>query len=342
MNKYYKLQSKYKKIIFNVLILIFIYFFSFNIFPNLMSSDQYNYKKISIHEKNINAVSTLIESSEPFKNKEFYWVRDKSSNYNQFLNEFIEDLSKDPILLKNIHCPSEVLKNNMRNIYIYFERNNKNIFNVRFYVNRIFNSRLDETNIDKCFNFIFVENLNKFYYKKFEEFINKLEYLYESSNLEKEKFNNINILELTYSDFIKKIKEKNINLVKLKNFSKIEEGLHNYIEGKLKNGQSFRTTQYKVEDKYMDLLLSDNTTIIIDNNTIEDRINYFNFNLNEIIKHLKKIHEKSDNFYFVDPNTNYRHTEIVKDMTLQKYWSFIILCAIVIIGQIIYNKLPKK
>lgn len=342
MNKFYKLQSKYKKIIFNVIILTFIYYLSFTVFPNLSSSDQYNYKKISINEKNIYAVDILMGSSADVNIKQFYWIKDK--DYLKFLNEFIQDLSKDSILLKNIHCPSEILKNNMRNIYIYFEKNDKSIFNVRFYVNRFFNSRSKETDLDKCFNFIFVENLNKFYSKKFEAFVNNLENLYESSNFEKKNFSNINVLEFTYSDLIKKIKEKEIKLIKLKN-SNIEDNDvfgKGYIEGKLKNGQFFRTAQYKIGDQYINLLLSDNATIIINNRDIlEDQIDNFNFNLNQKINYLKKIPKNSNNFYFIDPNTNYRHTEIVKDMTLQKYWSFIILCTIIIIGQIIYNKLPK-
>ena len=50
---------------------------SFSVFPNLSSSDQYNYKKISINEKNIYAVDILMGTSADVNIKQFYWIKDK-------------------------------------------------------------------------------------------------------------------------------------------------------------------------------------------------------------------------------------------------------------------------
>jgi hypothetical protein len=322
MNIYSKIKLKYKIIILNIFVLISVYFFSFNIFPKIISNHQYNYQSIKINVKNINEINFIIQKLQ--LGSDGYFINDNE----KFLKEFTEQLSKSSIIAEKTPCPSELLRNKMRNINVYFTEQNKKNFNVRFYANKFFGSSIDKFNMDLCFNYIFVDNLNKFYNKKFKDYINNLEenyffYLHEY---------NIKFLELSFSAFISEIEKGNITSVKIGS---------NLIEGTFVNGEIFITN------------LPDNFNII--QKLLDEKVNVLTAEPNELfyivneitslknkVEYLKKFLKPTANFFFIDPNVNYKHEEKIEKIYWQKIWAFIICMITIIIIQIAYYKFGKK
>jgi len=326
MNIYSKIKLKYKIIILNIFVLISVYFFSFNIFPKITSNYQYNYQNIKINVKNINEINLSIASlvQKLQLGSDGYFINDNE----KFLNEFTEQLSKSSIIPEKTPCPSELLRNQMRNINVYFTEQNKKNFNVRFYTNKFFGSSIDEFNMDLCFNYIFVENLNKFYNKKFKDYIDNLEENYFFLLYE----NNFKFSELSFSAFISEIEKNNITSVKIGS---------NFIEGTFVNGEIFKTNlpdNFNIIQKLLDKKV----------NVLTAKPNELFYIVNEITslknkaEYLKKYLKATDNFFFIDPNVNYKHEEKIEKIHWQKIWAFIICMITIIIIQIAYYKFGKK
>jgi hypothetical protein len=175
MNIFDIITKKKILITINFFILIILYYFSFNILPKLSSHSQYDYINIKT-----NARSTFLLESYNLVGKSNSYDDFINERKNQFLNNFISYLIRNPINIKNAPCPSEIISNNLRNIQLYeIEKNiDHDTFSVRFYVNK-FSGSIQDTNIDQCFKYIFIENLNKYHSIYIEDKIKNLNLFYE-------------------------------------------------------------------------------------------------------------------------------------------------------------------
>lgn len=278
--------------ILNIIILILIYVFSFYIFPKLNSNINYNF--ININTRALDIFSTdWILSSEVVQKKDEYINKKK----NAFLLKFFYYLEKSPNILKIAPCPSELFENNIRNIQLY-ENFNNNLnpdyykqFNVRFIVNKFKLEPPQKSDINKCFYFIFVENLNKFYLVERDSLIEELE---------KERTLMLNILgkdfsfsdDITFSNLITEIKNGNIASI---NF------FGDYLTGVFKNKKKFST---KIPNNYnglVELLISKGVTFSefspnIFKNIIERLV---------ILENLIEQYKKNNKFINTEASYNY-------------------------------------
>ena len=180
MNIFYK--KKKLPIILNFIVLILLFYFSFNIYPSLNYDNKVNYK-------NIETNSDFFFSS--------IWIAKRSSvdrqlyiefKKNEFLGQYITYLNSKPDIKAKAPCPDELVKNNLRNIQIYANNFEDPIikryhFNVRFNLSKFYFISNDLSKLDKCFYYFFVENLNNFFTLYRENLINELiiEYDYKVS-----------------------------------------------------------------------------------------------------------------------------------------------------------------
>jgi hypothetical protein len=197
------------KVLINIVVLILIYYFSFHMYPKLGFYNTLEYKGIKTkafsfysdlhlsyydHEIRVSDEPEFLKEQELFLKKYFYYFTQ----------------NKD--LVSNAPCPKELLVNNLRNIQII---NDKNFvfqddlkFNVRFSFYKYFSS--SKLDIDKCFDYIFKENLNKYFILYRDKLIEKIRY----------KTDYLSKIELDYDEikFRVIISEKKIEILKNYNF----------------------------------------------------------------------------------------------------------------------------
>ena len=193
------------KLIINLVALILIYFFSFHIFPKLNIYNKIDYTGIKTNARSIfffTQAATVVDEIEIVKLQD------------HFLKQYFYYLDKNKDLISNAPCPKELLVNNLRNIQIY----NDNIlnyleddikFNVRFSFYRFFGSS-EKLDINKCFNYIFKENLNKYFILYRGKLLNNLEF--QNKFLKKMKTTDEKIISQI------RINEQTIEMVKNSNF----------------------------------------------------------------------------------------------------------------------------
>jgi hypothetical protein len=156
------------KLIINIVVLILIYFFSFHIFPKLGF-----YNKLDFIGIKTNARAIFFQTQ--YKSDEIYLERQ-----NNFLKQYFYYLDNNKNLISNAPCPRELLVNNLRNIQIYNDNilnvlDNDLKFNVRFSFYKFFGSS-EKLDISKCFDYIFKENLNKYFILYRVKLIENLEF----------------------------------------------------------------------------------------------------------------------------------------------------------------------
>jgi|688.fasta_scaffold239679_2 hypothetical protein len=151
-----------KNIIINIIALILIIFFSFHIFPKFGTYNKLDYKQIKVNVINTHLPYINLNFSSLLQKEELL-LREKD----KFLLEYINFLKKNPNFIVDAPCPSELLTNDLRNIQIYNDESNDGIsnfekFNVsfRFYNFTISDEKLD---LNRCFNYIFIEAINRYY-----------------------------------------------------------------------------------------------------------------------------------------------------------------------------------
>jgi hypothetical protein len=167
------------KIIVNFFLFILAYYFCFNIYPSLNADTKINYQKIETN-------SDLFFSS--------VWIAKRSSvnrqeyiefKKNEFLTKYIDYLNSKPDIKTKAPCPSELIKNNLRNIQMYPNLFDDPIlknyqFNVRFNLSKFYlYSQNDLSKLDKCFNFFFVEQLNNYFIIYRQNLIDELKIEYD-------------------------------------------------------------------------------------------------------------------------------------------------------------------
>lgn len=200
-------KIKISKIIINLVVLIFIYVFSFHIFPKLGTYNQIDYTGVKTNSKKIFAPMYINDTSFNTSESRIILI---SKQKDEFLNSYMRYLKKNQDLIANAPCPSELVANNLYNIQIY---NNKDIdflnddnnygFNVRFSFFYFFRS-LEKVDINKCFNYFFRENINKYFLLYREKTIEDL----ENEIISLKVLNNFNKIN-NYENLIKIIKANN-------------------------------------------------------------------------------------------------------------------------------------
>jgi hypothetical protein len=149
-----------KIIILNIFLVIIIFFLSLNFSKKLPFVSTYEYSNIRINP----LVSEFLIIRKNILYDDLNFILYDLKN---FITEYIEYL----ILNKNLRvlapCPSEVFANDLRNIQIYKVSKNRyeQKFNVKIKNNNFYKNNF---NMDKCFNYIFVENFNKYFLKIIE------------------------------------------------------------------------------------------------------------------------------------------------------------------------------
>ncbi len=192
------------KLIINIVVLILIYFFSFHIFPKLGFYNKLDYTGIKSNARDIffYTQSVNINEDEILKRQD------------HFLKQYFYYLSKNSDLMSNAPCPRELLINNLRNVQIY----NDNFldfldedikFNVRFSFYKFFGSS-EKLDISKCFDYIFKENLNKYFLLYRAKLTRNLEY--QNEFLKKIKIEDKKIISQM------RINERAIEIIKSTNF----------------------------------------------------------------------------------------------------------------------------
>jgi hypothetical protein len=151
-----------KKIIINIIALILFFFFSFHIFPKFGIYNKLDYKEIKSNVINTHLPYFALDASNLMEKEEFL-LKQKD----QFLLQYINFLKKNQNFIIDAPCPSELLANDLRNIQIYNNEindglNNFEKFNVSF---RFYNFTISDEKIDlnKCFHYIFIEGINRYY-----------------------------------------------------------------------------------------------------------------------------------------------------------------------------------
>ena len=330
-------KVKNTKLIINIVVLILIYFFSFNIFPKLSFYNKLEYREIMVNEHLLNLLS--------FTNSNKFIVSSISSSIaneqdlniekNRFLNQYFYYLIKNN-LISNAPCPKELMVNNLRNIQIFNNATNDFLdnnfkFNVRFSFYKFFWST-EKLDINKCFDYIFKENLNKYFllYRNriVEKVENKIKFINSQIDNNEQKLENSKVInDLPFSTFLGELEKGNIVSVDIKG---------NSIEGTFANGTKFRT----YSPNYPNLVekLSSKGVSFSAKSTRQtlEEIDY------ELINKLKKniVYLKSFN-YFIDPNVNYTFTQ-QKDKISPKILTFVICLILLVFINIGFIKLNKK
>jgi hypothetical protein len=152
-------KIKLKIISINMFIIISVYIISFFFKPNLNLQTIYKFEKISINTK-INFLpshtQTDIEEKKSLLPSELLFKKFMTKLTYQNIKKPLED------------CPNEVVLENFRTVHIYDV--NESNFSVDININS------SPENVQKCFNKIFISELNKFYQNIINERKNKFEY----------------------------------------------------------------------------------------------------------------------------------------------------------------------
>lgn len=149
-----------KIIILNIFFVIIIFFLTLNFSKKLPFVSTYEYTNIRVDP----LVSEFLILRRNILKDDSYFL---FYNLENFITEYIEYLNAN----KNLHalapCPSEVLGSDFRNIQIYKISKNKyeQKFNVRIKNNNFYKNNF---NMDKCFNYIFVENFNEYFLRSIQ------------------------------------------------------------------------------------------------------------------------------------------------------------------------------
>jgi hypothetical protein len=203
-------KIKNTKLIINIVVLSLIYFFSFYIFPKLGFYNKLDYVNIKTNAQKV----FILTGSIGFDNESFFnnTTEDKISiAQNKFFKNYFDYLIKNKNLISDATCPKVLMVNDLRNIQIYYDYDsnfihNSHMFNVRFNFYKSFGSS-DKIDINKCFEYIFKENLNKYfllYRDKYIEDTNlKISLLKKLNNSNDEK---IAIIIKTSEDTLKLLK----------------------------------------------------------------------------------------------------------------------------------------
>jgi len=162
------IRSNFKRILkiilLNIVLLITIYFLSVNFSKNLIFTVKYEYKNIEINNL-INKISVL--------------NRDLKAEYRfnseKFLTDYFEYLSKQKKILSLAPCNPDILDNNLRNVRIYNVKliDNFESFDVAIITNNISKNNF---NIDKCFDYFFTDNLNKYFIERINNLNEELKF----------------------------------------------------------------------------------------------------------------------------------------------------------------------
>ena len=325
-------KIKNKKIIINIVVLILIFFFSFHIYPKINVYNKFDYKGIKTSPEYI----MIIEDKYKYSNVELILRQDietLSTKKSQLLKGYMKYLESKPNIIADAPCPNELMANNLRNIQIYFEDNmyldeNYKKFNVRFNFYKFFKNS-DKLEINKCFDYIFKENLNKYYLM----YRNEVTRILEEENNFKKNLYNLDSVQKNYistSNLINDIEVGKIIFVKI---------FKDEIEATNTNGtnvhaynfnadQSFfiqKLISKKVDFTFQPLELSSFGTINQKNQKITE-------NLISIIKR---------NNFFIDPNVTYTF-EKQKDKNSSKIIVFTISLLIIASINIGYKILNRK
>jgi hypothetical protein len=337
-------KLKNKKIIINIVALILIFFFSFHFYPKINVYNKFDYKGIKTDPQFIIIIDNNTKS---YSNTEILFKQDPESlmgKKTQFLKEYMKYLESKPNIIADAPCPNELMENNLRNVQIYFDDNmyldeNYKKFNVRFNFFK-FSKNSDNLEINKCFDYIFKENLNKYYLIYLEGIIRILN---EQHNLKKQLFffddlNSLNLLEknlITVSNLIDDIEAGKIAFVKF---------YEKEIEAIYKNGKNVHTYTRNVDQSFITTkLISKNVLYVVQPYNSSDLIKN---TINESFLREKIIHEnlisivKRSNF-FIDPNVTYVF-EKQKDKNSSKIIVFTISLLIIVSINIGYKILNRK
>jgi hypothetical protein len=324
-------KVKHTKLIINIVVLILIYFFSFHIFPKLSFYNKLEYKGIVVNEFFINILS--LTNSSKFTEKRLADQQDLNFTKSKFLNQYFYYLINNNNLISDAPCPKELMVNNLRNIQIFndvtidfFENNLK--FNVRFSFYNFFWST-EKLDINKCFDYIFKENLNKYFLlyrnKLVEKIENKIKFINSQIDNNDLKLENLKVInDLPFSTFLGEVERGNIVSVDIRG---------NSIEGTFANGTKFRT----YSPNYPNLVekLSSKGVSFSAGQTLA--ITEY-----ELVNVLEKFLILTRSFnYFVDPNVSYTFTQ-QNYKSSPKILTFIICLLIVVFINIGFIKLNKK
>jgi hypothetical protein len=326
-------KIKNTKLIINIVVLILIYFFSFHIFPKLSFYNKLEYKGIRANELFLN-VQSLTNS-----NNLYYGLPnelDLDNQKNIFLNQYFYYLINNNNLISDAPCPKELMVNKLRNIQIFYEDKNdflgKNLkFNVRFSFYKFFWSP-EKLDINKCFDYIFKENLNKYFLLHRERLVKKIEdkikFINFQNNINNQQLENSKVInDLLFSTFLGEVEKGNILSVDI---------MGNSIEGTFTNGTKFRTySPYypnlveKLSSKGVSFSLrSTRKTLAVTDSEIVNKLENFII----LIRSLN---------YFVDPNVSYTFSQ-QKDKSSTRILTFIISLLLVVFINIVFLKFNKK
>ena len=323
-------KIKNTKLIINIVILILIYFFSFHIFPKLSFYNKLEYRKISVNNNYLNILS-LVNTK---KHVDMIFADDAKLNHekNKFLNQYFSYLIKNNNLISDAPCPNELMANNLRNIQIFNEDanfiDNSLEFNVRFSFYKYFWSS-EKLDMDKCFDYIFKENLNKYFLLNRKKLVEKIEDNIKFINFlisKQEPENPKKVNNLLFSTFLGEVEKGNVVSVVITG---------NSIKGTFANGTKFRT----YSPNYTNLVdkLSSNGVSFSGSRTEEQTEKSYN-EVNKLENFIRII--KSIN-YFIDPNVSYTFTQ-QNDKSFPKIIAFIMCLLIFVFINIGFNKFNKK
>jgi hypothetical protein len=165
-------KIKLKIVYINIFIVLSLYIISLFFKPNLNLQTIYKFENIPTNTK-INLLPT--KTLHDHDTKGLFVVNDR------LFSEFIKHLTFQNIAKPLTDCPKEITSENFRTFHIY--NVNESYFSVDI------NTQSSPKIVQKCFNKIFIIELNKFYKNKINNKINALEY----NIIIQSKLNNTNI-----------------------------------------------------------------------------------------------------------------------------------------------------
>lgn len=348
MNLFNKFQQKdiYKLTIINLSIIVIFGFFSFNLLPKLISKDEFNYQNININQDKIDSINILIESILGTRNTERLnktLIKDPKV----FLNNYFNFITlEQPQTIYYPHCPASLLQDNMRGIQIYFNEKKEDVFNVKFHYSQFLFDIKEKTKINKCFNFIFVEHLNKYFVDQYNILLETLEKnlitLQTFYNLKNERpnYNLEKYKKISYTEFLRNIENNLIKNLKFEN--------NGIIIGSLVNDKFFYL--YYPQGEIQKIFLNSNIIEKITNNIQVEFSNSSTFisglsniaDKEKLLNYLKSQKFKND-LYFVNKNQRLNlGTDTTPSTFSLQFIAFMILVITLLIMQIFCQKYKKK
>lgn len=155
---------KKKLIYFNLFIIIFLFFISFFIKPNLNITIKYRFNDIIINEK-LNVINYLlnetgIKDTVLLDKVQVKGIHKLVESYFQYIvDEKVERIYEN--------CPTEITKTYFRDVRIYKVDRFDQKFSIEIQYNSLLSSAEDE--IKKCFQVIFLEQFNIYYLENLEK-----------------------------------------------------------------------------------------------------------------------------------------------------------------------------